>query len=147
MHENEYIKNKCIVCGNDISYERGNSCTCSTHCSRIKANKERGKRSNETKRKISEGINRALLSGKFNPKNKYTTENNKSQYKLMSECISLGILENYNNVNFTDKPINVKLCKEHICPICGKIYHTYIANNGKLTDYSACSKECLNVKM
>ena len=137
--EEEYNKNpnKCIICGNNVPYKRINTKTCSSKCCHIKANKERGKHSEETKRKISDGVNKTLLSKKCNNDN----------YKLISECISLGILENYNNVNYTDRYINISHCKEHICPICGKIYHTYLANNGDLTDYSACSNECLKLKM
>ena len=162
--ELEYLKhpNLCQNCGKVIPFKRKDNKCCCTSCSRTIANKNRGKRSDETKRKISEGVKRSLNNGKYTPKNQYTKYNkckhitplvkikNKhklnNNYKLISECITLGILENYNNVDYVDRLIYVASCKEHICPICGKIYHTYIANNGDLTNYSACSKECLKIK-
>lgn len=163
---NEYNQNPniCIICGSVVPYDRKDTYTCCKKCCRIKANKERGPRSKETKERISNGIKNALKNGTLKPKNQYTYSDSKhikkkkyikitkapiikSNFKLISECISLGILENYNNVNYTDRYINIDRCKEHICPICGKVYHTYLANNGDLTNYSACSKECLNIKM
>lgn len=131
----EYNKNPniCVICGSVVPYDRKDTYTCSKKCCHIKANKERGPRSNETKEKISKSVLCSIY--------------NTSRLKLISECISLGILENYNNVNYTDRYINIDRCKEHICPICGKKYHTYLANNGDLTDYSACSQECLKIKM
>lgn len=162
---NEYNKNPniCVICGSIVPYDRKDTYTCCKKCCHIKANKERGPRSDETKERISKGIKNALKNGTFKPKNQYTCPNStyvkkkkhtkitiaptiKSNFKLISECISLGILENYNNVNYTDRYINIYRCKEHICPICGKIYHTYLANNSDLTDYSACSQECLKIK-
>jgi very-short-patch-repair endonuclease len=135
--------NKCIICGNIVPYDRKNTYTCCKKCCHIKANKERGPRSAETKEKISAGVIRNLIeNGLTNNTTKIPTK-----FKLLSECISLGILENYNNVDYVDRYINPNSCKEHICPICGKVYHTYLANNGELTNYSACSKECLNIKM
>lgn len=131
---NEYNKNPniCVICGSGVPYDRKDTYTCCKKCCHIKANKERGPRSKETKERISKSVLRSIYTPNF---------------KLISECISLGILENYNNVNYTDRYINIDRCKEHICPVCGKIYHTYLANNGNLTDYTACSKECLKNKM
>lgn len=127
--------NICVICGNNVPYDRKDTYTCCKKCCHIKANKERGPRSIETKEKISTSVLHSI--------HKIHTS---SKFKQISECISLGILENYNNVNYTDRYININRCKEHICPICGKIYHTYLANNGNLTDYSACSQECLKIK-
>lgn len=131
---NEYNNNPniCVICGSGVPYDRKDIYTCCKKCCHIKANKERGPRSKETKERISKSV----LCSIYTP-----------NFKLISECISLGILENYNNVNYTDRYINIDRCKEHICSVCGKIYHTYLANNGDLTDYSACSKECLKIKM
>lgn len=125
--------NICVICGSVVPYDRKDTYTCSKKCCHIKANKERGPRSKETKERISKSVLRSIY--------------NTPKLKLISECISLGILENYNNVNYTDRYINIDRCKEHVCPICGKTYHTYLANNECLKDYSACSQECLKIKM
>ena len=124
---NEYNKNPniCVICGSNVPYDRKDTYTCCKKCCHIKANKERGPRSKETKERIRKSILCSI----------YNTHN----FKQISECISLGLIENYNNVKYIDRYININHCKEHICPICGKIYHTYLANNGDLTDYSACS--------
>lgn len=47
---------KCVICGNIVPIERVNTFTCSPKCCHIKANKNRGKHSEETKRKISETL-------------------------------------------------------------------------------------------
>lgn len=137
--EIEYYKNPkyCLHCGNVIPYYKRNTNCCCTSCSRSIANKKRGQRSEETKTKISEKL-------KSNAVQQHVISSDK--YKLISECINLGLIENYNNVAYIDKYIKVANCKTHICPVCGKVYKTYITKNGKLTNYSACSDECLSVK-
>ena len=60
-HIKSYLEhpNLCQNCGNIIPFERKDNKCCSTSCSRSIANKERGKRSDVTKQKISEGVKRA----------------------------------------------------------------------------------------
>ena len=146
--KDEYYKNphKCVICENIVPFERKDTYTCCSKCCHIKANKERGKFSDETRQKISTGLYNALLNGNYIPKNQFSKNINK-HYKLISECISLGILENYDNVDYVDKPIPIESCKEHICPICGKIYHTRISKSGRLKNTKTCSKECAKIKI
>lgn len=137
--ETEYYKNPkyCLHCGNVVPYYKRNTNCCCTSCSRSIANKNRGRHSEETKTKISEKL-------KTNVVQQYITNDNK--YKLISECIDLGLIENYKNVEYVDKYIKISSCKTHICPICGKVYKTYLKKDGRLTNYSACSDDCLKIK-
>lgn len=125
----EYNKNPkiCPICGKIISFEKRFNKYCSQSCATIATNKERGKHSEESKIKSS-------IS------NKKTFKSNGGKY--ISECIADGILENPFNYLFIDRLIKVSSCKEHICPECGKIYHTYLQKNGKLSNWKCCSKEC-----
>jgi len=137
--EIEYYKNPkyFLHCGKVVPYYKRNTNCCCTSCSRSIANKNRGRLSEETKTKISEKL-------KTNVVQQHSINDN--NYKLISECIDLGLIENYKNVEYVDKYIKISNCKTHICPICGKVYKTYLKKDGRLTNYSACSDECLKIK-
>ena len=126
----------CENCGKVIPLERLNNKTntCCRSCATILANKRRGKHTLETRQKISNNVK------------KYKINSDKDNFKLISECIDLGILCNYNNVEYVDRYININRCKINICPICGKEYPTYLKSYGRLINYSACSNKCLKIK-
>ena len=59
---NEYNNNPniCVICGSNVPYDRKDTYTCCKKCCHIKANKERGPRSDETKQKISLSIKQTV---------------------------------------------------------------------------------------
>lgn len=125
----EYNKypNYCSVCNKVIPFEKRFNKYCSQSCANTASNIKRGSHSIESKIKSS-------IS------NKNIIKNNGGKY--ISECINEGILENPFNYSFNDRLIKISSCKEHICPICGKIYHTYLQKSGGLKNWKCCSKEC-----
>jgi very-short-patch-repair endonuclease len=129
----------CKNCGKIIPEERLNNstCTCCISCATALANKKRGKIKQSTKEKISESTKNTIIQKKLKTGN----------YKLISECIALGILTNYYNIYYEDKYINTNKCKINICPICGKAYTTYLTKSGRLRDFKTCSEECKRLKM
>lgn len=159
----EYESNPkyCLNCGKKIPFEnRFNKCCC-TSCAAIIGNKIKGKRSEETKRKISQtlhnkyGTNNIVIK---KPKNKKAenkrnngienkkTENksleNKKIYKLISELVNEGKILNENNYTFEDKIINENLLKEKTCCICGRKYYGIIIKSGKIGLGKTCSDKC-----
>lgn len=126
--EVEYNKNPkyCSVCGNIIPFNKRFNKFCSQSCANTYSNIKRGKHSDESKEKLS----------------KTFKEKKEKQYKLISECINIGILENPFNYSYKDILINPNRCKEYICPECGKKYHTYLQKSGNLSNWKCCSKEC-----
>lgn len=148
----------CLNCGKKIPFEnRFNKCCC-TSCAAIIGNKIKGKRSEETKRKISQTLHNRYGSSNVvikKPKNKKTenkrldnkkTENkrleNKKIYKLISELINEEKILNENNYSFEDKKINENILKEKHCLICGKKYYALINKFGNLSFPKTCSDNC-----
>ena len=131
--EKEYYKNPryCSICNKEISFQKRFNKFCSQSCANTFSNIKRGKHSEKSKIKASKSCLQTLK--------------NKNDVKLISECINEGILENPFKYKFIDRLIKVSSCKEHTCPECGKIYHTYLQKSGKLKNWKCCSKEC-NVK-
>ena len=129
----------CKNCGKIIPEERLNNstCTCCRSCATALANKKRGKRKQSTKEKISKKINETFIENC----------NKSSEYKLISECINLGILTNYYNIQYEDKYINTNKCKINICPICGNTFSTYLTKSGKIKNFITCSEECKRLKL
>ena len=129
--EIEYNKNPkyCPSCGKIIPFNKRFNKFCSKSCANKESNIKRGKHTEESKQKLINTF-------------KQKREDN---FKLISECINLGILENPYNYQYKDNLINPNRCKELICPECGKIYHTYIQQCGRLKNWKCCSKEC-NIK-
>jgi very-short-patch-repair endonuclease len=135
----------CKNCGKIIPEERLNNstCTCCRSCATSLANKKRGKLKQSTKEKISKSIKKYFASGKGLKTGNY----NYNKYKLISECIALGILTNYYNTQYEDRYINQNRCKINTCPICGKTYTTYLTKSGRLRDFKTCSEECKQLKL
>lgn len=148
----------CLNCGKKIPFEnRFNKC-CNASCAATISNKIKGKRSEETKRKISQTLHNRYGSSNVvikKPKNKKTenkkpnnkkTENksleNKKIYKLISELVNEGKILNENNYSFEDKRINENTLKEKYCLICGKKYYALINKFGNLSFTKTCSDNC-----
>ena len=130
--EIEYNKNPkyCSICGKIIPFNKRFNKFCSQSCASTYSNIKRGNHSEISNLKSSQS-------------NKETFKNKGGKY--ISECIKEGILENPFNYLFKDRLIKISSCKEHICPECGKKYHTYLQKSGNLSNWKCCSKEC-NIK-
>ena len=141
----------CLNCGNKIPFEnRFNKCCCSS-CATAIGNKIKGKRSEETKRKISQtlhnkyGTNNVVIKRHKNKRHENETPENKNFkriYKLLSELVNEGKILNENNYSFEDKKINETLLKEKYCLICGKKYYALINKSGNLSFAKTCSDNC-----
>ena len=126
----------CLNCGNKIPFEnRFNKCCC-TSCAAIIGNKIKGKRSEETKRKISQTLHNKYGS------NNVVIKNTVKIYKLLSELVNEGKILNKNNYSFEDKRININTLKEKTCCICGKKYYALINKSGNLSFAKTCSYNC-----
>lgn len=121
-----YNKNPkyCINCGNKIPFnKRFNSC-CSQSCGSAYGNKLKGKRTEETKKKISESLvkNENLIS--------------------VSKLIQQGKILNENNYPVNDKLLNENSLKEKTCVICGRKYYGIINISGNIGKGKTCSNKC-----
>lgn len=139
---NEYISNPnfCLNCGKIVPFERRNNKCCCKSCATSYANKIRGPRSEETKQKISESINKRILSGNFAANNQYTCSKN-FEYVSFESLINEGIITNPYNCKVDDKRINKYRLIKKICPICNKEYYGYITKYGNIST-TFCSEDC-----
>lgn len=121
----ERKKKFCLNCGKEL--KKGQNKFCSSSCAASFNNKKRGKRSEETKKKISESLkskyepNRCIICGNIidNRRKKYCSDECKHKNK-----VNTLKHKQYSNIKVK------KICKE-----CGKEYEGY-----KETDF--CSTKC-----
>lgn len=118
--EEKYLLNpkRCPICGKIIPWKIHNNICCSRSCAVTYSNINRGKRSEETKSKISIGLRNSMENGKFIPWNKGKVslkvkdcinkrENLTNQYNEINKSYS-KLLNNPNRMGYKIKEFNGK---------------------------------------
>ena len=153
----------CLWCGKKLSFEKRFSKCCNQSCANSYSNRLRGHKTEETKNKISEGVKKSFLTGKYIPKNQYTGKNSEFYYqniqqnktknncnkiksynnfKHINELINEGIILNIDNYIPKDKYININNLYIHNCLNCGKEFYGRISKYGNCISAKECCYKC-----
>ena len=128
----------CLNCGKEIVGEhRLKKKFCSNSCSASYINKIRPPKSEKERNKISSGLVNYYKSHTRIIITKDGTYNCAS--KLLSQCISDGLILNPLNVDYKDKLVCERKYNIRKCVVCGKLFKPFLNKSGNL--YSARSRK------
>ena len=129
----------CLTCGKKLPYEKRNGKFCNSSCAATYTNKQKGHRSEETKKKIAESVNR------YND----TIHNKKISQGFIEikEAIKRGLIDNpYNVTVFRNRYIKLSRINNVVCKICGKQFKPHINKSGFVSIPTICnSEECKHI--
>lgn len=152
----------CEYCGKKLPFEKRFAKCCNQSCGSALGNKKKGKRTEETKIKISKSVKETFKNHPELVKNQYSGPNkeyyiskikslntkqkeeysNPNNYKYISELILLGYVLNNDNYEYKDKLVNYNNFKKHNCVVCGKEFYCRIIKSGKLGGGDTCCEKC-----
>lgn len=167
----ELNPNYCAYCGKKLPFEKRFLKCCNQSCANSYSNKLRGHKTEETKNKISKGVKKSFLTGKYIPKNQYTRKNSEfyyqniqnktknnnkiksyninintnklnNKFKHINELINEGIILNIDNYIPKDKYININNLHIHNCLNCGKEFYGRISKYGNCISAKECCYKC-----
>lgn len=138
--KSDYYQNPkiCPVCGNVIPYEKRLGMTCSSSCGTSIGNIKKGKRSESTKKRISESLKSSFYENR--DKNRDLSKNG---YTKISDLIEIGSILNNENYEYFNTYKKVSSLKYRKCPICGKMFCGRVLKSGRIGYGSTCSESCL----
>lgn len=133
----------CENCGKEHDGIYGSGRFCCASCRASYTNKRRGKRTKETKQKISEGVRKKLLLGTYKPHNQYTNGISKDYIQTtINDLVETNYISNPNMYHIKNKFVNkLKYTILHTCSECNHNYYGYITKYGNIS-VNYCSEEC-----